>query len=177
MKRRTLARQNGQGLSGPQARLDLPSVRRVERRRFRRAGRRCCRGPLFVHPLTRMVGVAVRGSVGDASRICRGFLRVHGASIPPAPRAGPCLARPSVVRAGEQCGPSVRRCAGRPGQDAPVPNRDSLICADNRHSSGLKGRTAIGRPRPIELGRDPTASERALGKVRTPLLQTFGPGH
>ena len=88
-----------------------------------------------------------------------------------------CVKRVLQLRAGEQCGPSVRRCAGRPGQDAPVPNRDSLICADNRHSSGLKGRTAIGRPRPIELGRDPTASERALGKVRTPLLQTFGPGH
>src|SRR6516162_3737022 len=76
---------------------------------------------LFARPLTRMVGVAVRGSVGDASRICGGFLRVHGASIPPPPSAGLCHARPSGVRAGERYGTSVRRCAGRLGQVAPVP--------------------------------------------------------
>src|SRR5262249_53742443 len=76
---------------------------------------------LFARPLTRMGGGAVRGSVGDASRICGGFLRVHGASIPPPPRAGLCHARPSGVRAGERYGPSVRRCAGRLGQVAPVP--------------------------------------------------------
>jgi len=44
-------------------------------------------------PLSRTVGVAVRGSVGDASRRRGGFLRAHGASTPPAPRAGPCQAR------------------------------------------------------------------------------------
>ena len=52
--------------------------------------------------------------------------------------------------------------------------RDSWICADSRHSSGLGG----PRPRPIELGRDPTASERELGTVPQPAPQRcteFGP--
>ena len=39
----------------------------------------------------------------------------------------------------------------------------------------LLRRTAVGRarPRPIELGRDPTASERALGKVPQPAPQLY----
>ena len=45
----------------------------------------------------------------------------------------------------EESGITVRRCADRLGQDAAVPQRDSWICADNRHSSGLNRRTAVGR--------------------------------
>ena len=72
-----------------------------------------------------------REPVRDASRMRRGFLRAHGASTRPSLRAGPCQARPSGVR----CGPSVR--------------------ADNRHSSGLNRRTAVGRA--------PTQANRRIG--------------
>src|SRR6516162_4004283 len=40
--------------------------------------------------------------------------------------------------------------------------RDSWICADSRHSSGLNRRTAVGR-----------ASERALGKVPQPAPRLY----
>jgi len=86
----------------------------------------CRSGGVGADPLTRTVGVAVRGSVGDASRRHGGFLRAHGALTPPAPRAGPCQARAWALRAGEGYGPSIRRCAGRPGQDAPVPEPSIL---------------------------------------------------
>jgi hypothetical protein len=86
----------------------------------------CRSGKVGADPLTRTVGVAVRGSVGDASRRHGGFPRALGASTPPALPVGPCQARARALRAGEGYGSSIRRCAGRPGQDAPVPEPSIL---------------------------------------------------
>jgi hypothetical protein len=147
-------------------------------------------------PLIRMVGVAVRGSVGDPSRsapclteanppgrrprvVCGGFLRVYGASIPPAPRAGLCQARPSRVRAGERCGPSVRRCASRLGRGPPVPRRDSWICGNTELFGFKSSDRSLGGPRQTNrLGPGPYGLGTCVRQgpaARSSAVQNLGP--
>jgi hypothetical protein len=72
----------------------------------------------------------------------------------------------------------VSACVGSLGLGCDM-KRPELVALFGGGAAAMPGRllrrTAVGgpRPRPIELGRDPTASERALGKVPQPAPQLY----